>query len=67
MLLILHKGKMCLFDESLLTKLKPQMTEPFSKVKINRRVKFLKGDVDMVRSAIMHAHSSLHLPFEVER
>lgn len=61
-LLIIHKGVIRLFDESLYSQLPPHHRTGFSKVALGDTHKYIYGDLPGLMTAIKHYHSSINFP-----
>jgi cytosine/adenosine deaminase-related metal-dependent hydrolase len=64
-LMVLHKGKIRMFDKSLLSQLNSLQIDlyRYSQVKINGLVKFVEGDLPGLANDIRSYHSQVRFPF----
>jgi cytosine/adenosine deaminase-related metal-dependent hydrolase len=66
-ILIIRKGVIILFDEALLAQLSKHITQTdFSKISINSKGKFVKGDLPGLITRIKKYYPEIKLPIEVE-
>lgn len=61
-LLVVHKGKIHLFDESLYSQLPYYFSDGFSKITINDQHKYVYGDLPALMKAIKQYHPSVNFP-----
>ncbi|HEY2726501.1 MAG TPA: amidohydrolase family protein [Parafilimonas sp.] len=66
-LLILYKGEVVLFDESLVTQFtEDEFLKLFSKIFINNNCKYVKGDLPALIKVIKQYNPDSNFPFEIE-
>jgi len=64
-LLILHKGKIRLFDQSLSSQIQDPLQQEYSRINISDTTKFVAGDLPALLHAIRHYHAHANLPDEI--
>jgi hypothetical protein len=65
-LLVLHKGYVALFDESLLPQLKNISIENYSKIFIDKTTKYIVGDLPLLIKEIKKYNPNSFFPVEIE-
>jgi cytosine/adenosine deaminase-related metal-dependent hydrolase len=65
-LLVLHKGYIALFDESLLPQLKNISVGNYSKIFINKTAKYIVGDLPLLIKEIKKYNHNCSFPIEIE-
>lgn len=67
MVLIMHKGSVALFDESLRTQLNMRLdVKTFSKIGIGGRLKYVKGNLPLLIKKIKEQYDEVFVPLEFE-
>jgi len=67
LLLVMHKGNIRLFDETLLTKLKQADLSNFSKIYVNGSCKYVQGDLPGLMEKIRGFHNAVDFPVSIDQ